>query len=1335
MKRIISIIAATALLSTMLTALPVSAAENVYDKSVNDILIFGNEESEISHGLTEKMSITGVDSKAEAQYQKDDGTYAGGGIGDGLTYRQILKPSEDAPKDTGFLRFTLKADPAVQNYITIRLSGNQFARGNIMLYTGDGDTTYFDPFSGREYSELDCGYYTEGYISKGRYYYATMKIPNEIVKSDGTVDLQLVPTGRIQAYGASVYANVTQDSKYIYSVASHTEPYYTPQDDLRGYEIKGTEEKAQNISAYEYLQKEVYDMTSLVLSWQCYGEDWDKKKTEASDFMNGAVIRNVPVKDSDLSGTSDEIARRYTLEAINHQNWSTMSNLMIIANAFMFDFSKDYYNNPEMLDRYISLLDFYQRAQDNKGGWCYFTSGEDKGKWLGASLDGSGERLTGEWWPLLSLGVDAMMQSFIQLNNYIVNGDNEELKTVWNNYLDEKIDGDLTGNSDKTRRAYYMDMFGKLRDRLANPERGVGDFYAPTNRAGTANQDFGFAYSANKAMELLGGETEGSSYKAENEKQYTDMICYKYGEMADGQKWFSNENTLGLEGGASHGGWAGDYGTLLIEITNKYAESAQYFDKETKALFDDTAYNAYEASKYFFYPAVNENGNVVLSGETFASSRNHGYGIKTTYPIAGYTATVLGSQGALAYLAKYVKENRGYSDTLRADIANKTPHVYTKIVDAQEILKYYAEVEKLIKENKVEPLPMEDEHEDFAWFDTDGQEIVFKNNGDKGYITFNYRRDDWQYNDNTRIHLINDDMDHLADVKSAHQGGIFTYEDYSHLTDSGNPYTHYRYDGLSEVKYGKYIGAINQSKQDDDAGQTGKTYTLTKTVGVTKAKDLISGKTYQDANGIKVDVAPQSAVLLEILETADTVNVGAVYEYDGRVLGSEVKTVLKGETVTFEAPVLDGYSLAAGQEQKKTVTANEDTNVVFVYETNEAPKFTAGYRNVADAGWSVLNYGKANGSLTEEGDGKYAISSVCPSGEGNLMKTFAYKEVTGDFEIHAKLIGFDSTAYDSDYFGILATDSLDLYNANFFEERHFSNNNNILMVTHTPEQEKSTTSWWAGDMNGKDVPIHFIIKRTGNQIEYWYSLDDGKTYEQTSKPRVPLVAGDVMYVGFCMTAQKEITNTAHVEDVTIKGEMVGQPIQKGETITLDFSTLDKENDETEFKMLTELPEGAKCNGQKIDFTPVREGEYVFTASIKDIYHENPITKTIKVNVNPVIKLTLDGNYIYSDVSPYLTNDRTMVPVRIVSEALGAEVQWNETAKEVTVKKDDKTVKLKIDSFQAQINGENVELDAPAAIQQSRTFVPIRFISENLGWKVGWDGTNYTVNIASEVNSQ
>ena len=134
MKKIISIILSVAVIISQGITFVASAKEDntVYDTSVTDMLVFGDDSSENEHNLTEKMSITGIDEKAEAQYKDENGKYAGGGLGDGLSYRQILKPSEDAPKETGFLRFTLKADIARQNYITVRLSGNQYARGNII---------------------------------------------------------------------------------------------------------------------------------------------------------------------------------------------------------------------------------------------------------------------------------------------------------------------------------------------------------------------------------------------------------------------------------------------------------------------------------------------------------------------------------------------------------------------------------------------------------------------------------------------------------------------------------------------------------------------------------------------------------------------------------------------------------------------------------------------------------------------------------------------------------------------------------------------------------------------------------------------------------------------------------------------------------------------------------------------------------------------------------------------------------------------------------------------------------------------------------------------------
>ena len=251
--------------------------------------------------------------------------------------------------------------------------------------------------------------------------------------------------------------------------------------------------------------------------------------------MEGAIIRNLPVKDANLTGTSDEVARRYTLEAINHQNWSTMSNLLMLANSYMFDFSGEYYQSDEILDRYIALLDFYQKAQDQNGGWCISTKGQNQGAWIGASLNGDGTRGTGEDWPLLSLGVDAMMQSFIQLNDYIMNSGSQDMIQQYQELLNEKVDESLTGTARRTRRETYIDMFGRLRERLANPHQGTkGDFYSPESRAGTANQDFGFAHSANKIIELLEKHSGGQSntqFHAKDPQQYLDMVSYKYGEM------------------------------------------------------------------------------------------------------------------------------------------------------------------------------------------------------------------------------------------------------------------------------------------------------------------------------------------------------------------------------------------------------------------------------------------------------------------------------------------------------------------------------------------------------------------------------------------------------------------------------------------------------------------------------------------------------------------------------------------------------------------------------------------------------------------------------------
>lgn len=118
---------------------------------------------------------------------------------------------------------------------------------------------------------------------------------------------------------------------------------------------------------------------------------------------------------------------------------------------------------------------------------------------------------------------------------------------------------------------------------------------------------------------------------------------------------------------------------------------------------------------------------------------------------------------------------------------------------------------------------------------------------------------------------------------------------------------------------------------------------------------------------------------------------------------------------------------------------------------------------------------------------------------------------------------------------------------------------------------------------------------------------------------------------------------------------------------------------------------------------------------------------------PITKVKLDGKYLEGDVPPVILNDRTLVPVRLVSENLGAKVTWDGKKYEVHIQKDDKEIVLKIDSYKAYVNGKEYTLPdkVPAKLISDRTMVPVRFVSEQLGVNVNWDSVNRVVLLESQ----
>lgn len=113
-------------------------------------------------------------------------------------------------------------------------------------------------------------------------------------------------------------------------------------------------------------------------------------------------------------------------------------------------------------------------------------------------------------------------------------------------------------------------------------------------------------------------------------------------------------------------------------------------------------------------------------------------------------------------------------------------------------------------------------------------------------------------------------------------------------------------------------------------------------------------------------------------------------------------------------------------------------------------------------------------------------------------------------------------------------------------------------------------------------------------------------------------------------------------------------------------------------------------------------------------------------------LLIDNTPIFSDVKPYIDrSNRTMVPYRVIGQALGAKVHWNEPQRSVTLQKGDNTVVLRIGQKTVHLNGKAIAMDTVPVIQGNRTMVPVRFVSELLDAFVHWDQTSATVIVKTQ----
>jgi len=119
---------------------------------------------------------------------------------------------------------------------------------------------------------------------------------------------------------------------------------------------------------------------------------------------------------------------------------------------------------------------------------------------------------------------------------------------------------------------------------------------------------------------------------------------------------------------------------------------------------------------------------------------------------------------------------------------------------------------------------------------------------------------------------------------------------------------------------------------------------------------------------------------------------------------------------------------------------------------------------------------------------------------------------------------------------------------------------------------------------------------------------------------------------------------------------------------------------------------------------------------------------------PNVQILIDGSTVnFPDAQPFINSDgRTMVPIRFVAEQMSCNVNWDGDYREVGIFGLGKKIVLRIESPDVQVNDQKVVLDTKPIIKEDRTYVPLRFISEAMGTKVDWDETKRIVKITNAI---
>ncbi len=398
------------------------------------------------------------------------------------------------------------------------------------------------------------------------------------------------------------------------------------------------------------------------------------------------------------------------------------------------------------------------------------------------------------------------------------------------------------------------------------------------------------------------------------------------------------------------------------------------------------------------------------------------------------------------------------------------------------------------------------------------------------------------------------------------------------------------------------------------------------------------------------------------------------------------------------------------------VTANHTVNVTFVINTYTIIASASDGGTISPSGTVTVNYGDRK-TFTIKANTGYMINNIFVDGiiftdYSNKIETqYTFSKVKSDHTIRATFIKISKSNGNSIELTYKITAEVSVYggSATVTPKKQIVKSGEKAVITITPDSGYHIS--YVTD-NGTFVPTYKLKKVSENSYRY----EINAVYESH---KIIIYLERNMYRIVIKTGEGGSVSPSGIVSVRYND-------------SVEFTVTPKSG----YKISKVIVDGKEVKLSDNKFTiPNIKGNHDVKVTFEKIVTKSQASTMIALQINNPF-ITVNGSKHKIDAQnskPIIRNNRTLLPIRTLIEALGGTISWNPKTREVTINLNGHTIILTIGKSAALVDGIKTPIDPKNSkvvpiIINGRTYLPLRFIAEHLGCTVDWDGATRTITI-------